>query len=82
MNRQAGVWGVFPMLSLKADRIGGKKKEGGGAFGPPVMHECDQGKGGRKAAVILEGVARFLTAAFCRGIASTAAACAIANSKL
>ena len=46
-----------------------------------MMHECDQGKGGRKAAVILEGVARFLTAAFCRGIASTAAACAIANSK-
>ena len=75
--------GRIPHVILKSRSHRGQKnkKKSGRAFGPPMMHEYDQGKGGRKAAVILEGLARFLTAAFCRGIASTAAACAIANSK-
>ena len=34
VNRQAGVWGVFPILSLKADRIGGKKEKVGGPSAP------------------------------------------------
>ena len=41
------------VLESRLHRGGG---ESGGAFGPPMMHECNQGKEGRQADVILEGV--------------------------